>query len=512
MNTRMTEANVPGEPTVGLRQYLEVVWRRKLTVMAILVLALGAAVAFTLAQNPQYKAETTIIVGQAGGLVQPQNAGAIQPFSATMQELIRSTVVAQRVIRALKLAETPEALLSEISVGFNPESAALNVSVVDRSPQRAQAIAAQIGVSFSALVRERFGQPGSATVAPLTATVWDPAHVIPGKIRPTPKLNLIVAGILGVVFGLLAALVLDYFDRRLRTVEEIERALGVPVIGQIPSLKRNDQDRPRMLWNENGNFAEAFRALRANLQYLAVGRPLRTILITSPSPGEGKTTVSANLATALAESGASVAVVEADLRRPKLGAAFRIPPNGSGLTTILVGQAKLSEAVSAVELPESARGLRSDGRRMAVLLSGPLPPNPSELVGSPKMDEVMRELSEAFEHVIVDSPPMLIVADSLELAKHVDGVIVVVRLKHATSDDASELRALAARLGIHLVGVVVTDVPQRAGYGYAAYAAEPDRDTPADPAGVSSTVPVSRARGRTREHPPRRSRARTQEK
>src|SRR5437870_3149033 len=153
MSSEMAETHIAGEPTIGLRQYLEILWQRKLTVVVIVLLALGAAVAFTLRQQPEYRARTTIVVGQAGGLVQPQNAGAIQPFSATMQELIKSTVVARQVISTLHLVETPEGLLGNISVAFNPESAALNVSVVDRSPERAQAIAAEIGVVFSALVK-----------------------------------------------------------------------------------------------------------------------------------------------------------------------------------------------------------------------------------------------------------------------------------------------------------------------------------------------------------------------
>lgn len=473
MTGEMTTTHGQDESAIGLRQYADVLWRQKFIVLLIVAFALAAAAVFTFRQQPEYKARTTIVVGQAGGLVQPQNASAIQPFSATMQELIRSTAVARLVIGRLGLPQTPDALLSQVAVSFNPESAALNVSVVDRYPEQARAIAAEIGVVFSELVKERFGRPdpGNPATSPLTATVWDPAHVIPGRLKPTPKLNLMVAGILGLVLGLLAALLRDYFDRRLRTADEIEQAFGLPVIGQIPSVRRGGPDRPRMLWDENGDFAEAFRALRANLQYLGVNRPLRTILITSPSSNQGKTTVAANVATALAQSGASVAVLEADLRRPQLGDVFQIPQLSAGLTTVLVGKAELRSVVSEIELPAGANGTQGEARHVAVLASGPLPPNPSELVGSSQMQQVIDELGGMYDHVIIDSPPMLVVADSLELANHADGVIVVARLKHTTRDAARELRVLANRLGIHLVGVVVTDVPVRVGYGYASYAA-----------------------------------------
>ena len=513
----MADTRLPmdAEPASGMSQYLAVLWRRRWIVVGTVVLAVSAAVVFTARQSPAYKAKTTLVVGQSGGLVQPQNAGAIQPFSATMQELIKSSVVAQDVIRALDLKESPESLLGQISIAFNPESAALNVSVVDTSPERAKAIAAQVGVSFSALVKERFGKrpagAGPLATPPLTATVWDPAYVVPGKIRPRPKLNLTVAAILGLVLGVLAAFVVDYFDRRLRTADEIEQALGVPVIGQIPSLKKGTRDRPRMLWDENEDFSESFRALRANLQYLAVNRSLRTMLVTSPAPGQGKTTVCANIAIALAQSGVSVAVLDADLRRPKLGELFGIPPSRPGLTTALVGTKEISEVVSHVDLPDVGRAIGEQnlsGNQVAVVASGRLPPNPSELVGSPRMQQVIGELSGVFDQVIVDSPPMLLVADSLELAQHVDGVIVVVRLKEVTADDVKELRALADRLGITLVGAVVTDVPARSAYGYSHDSSE----SAGEPARASAPAPAtapprlasgpSAAQGRTQTRAP----------
>jgi tyrosine-protein kinase len=501
----MTELYELDAGRIGLRHYLDVVWRRRLTVAVIVVLSLAAATVFTLQQQNQYKAETTIVVGQAGGLVQPQNAGAIQPFSATMQELITSTVVAQRVIQALGLnTTTPQSLLGKISVSFNPESAALKVSVIDHSPEAANAIARQIGIAFSALVKERFGQGvgKSASTPPLSATVWDPAHVIPGKLQPRPKLNLVIAGILGLALGLLAAFLRDYFDRRLRTMDEIEQAFGVPIIGQIPSVRNTGRNKPRMVWDEDGYYTEAFRALRANLQYLGVGRPLRKVLVTSASADQGKTTVCANLAVSLAQSGSSVALLEADLRRPQLGDMFGVPASSPGLTTVLVGKASLSGALSHIGLPRGSTAGDSS-QEVAFLPSGPLPPNPSELVGSRQMQQTVDELAEAHDSVIVDSPPMLLVADALELAKLVDGVIIVVRLTHATRDDARELRSLAARLGIQIIGVVVTDGPARLSSHYRSYRAhdeiqevdgKPPEETEVQPRPTAQAAPRATTR------------------
>ncbi|HST26684.1 MAG TPA: polysaccharide biosynthesis tyrosine autokinase [Gaiellaceae bacterium] len=472
---------------IGLRQYLEVLRRRKLIVISFLAISLGAASALTLATTSLYEAQTTIVVGQGTCIVQPQNANAIQPFTATAAGLMHSTVLANNIIHDLKLNYTPQGLLGNISVSFNPDSAALTASVVNHDPLLAKSIARSLGTNFQRLVQQRLGKevPAAAGVpptAPLTACIWDPAHVVPGKVEPKPTRNLLVAGILGLVLGLLAAFLRDYFDRTLRTVEEIERAFGVPVIGQIPSVKpTNRGERSRILWEENGDFAESFRGLRANLQYLAVQWPLKTILVTSPAANQGKTTVCASLATAIAQSRQSVVLIEADLRRPRLGETFGLPRLRPGLTSVLVGHSQLGRATSQIPLPPTPGQQKGQETSITVLPSGPLPPNPSELVGSPRMRRLVDGLADLYDTVILDSPPLLPVADSLALAKLVDGVIIVVRAKNATRDDAKAVRALADRLGLHVIGVVVTDVPRRDHY-YAEYTSElvPEEDAVTD--------------------------------
>jgi capsular exopolysaccharide synthesis family protein len=466
------------EAGIGLRHYLDVLRRRKWTVLVILALAIGASAALTIREKSMYKAETTVVVGQGSGLFNPQNAAAIQPFTATMKELLQSTIVASGVISDLGLNLTTSQVLNKISVSFDPESALLKVSVVDHVPSQAKAIADSVATRFTALVRKRFPAGISTTSGspPVRAFVWDPAHVVPGRVSPTPAKNLIIASALGLVLGLLAAFMRDHFDRSLRTIDEIEQAFGAPVIGQIPTIKKSAKERPRLLWDEDGEFAESFRGLRANLQYLAVQRPLRTILVTSPAANQGKTTVCANLATALAQSGASVVLLEADLRRPALSAAFGLPASAPGLTSVLIGNAQLGRSTYEIKLPEHPGGAIQE-RAVTVLPSGPLPPNPSELVASPRMRRLVDGLADLFDTVVLDSPPLLPVADSLGLAKLVDGVIVVVRAKSATRDDARAVRLLVERLDIPLVGIVVSDVTVRGGYGtYGSYTSRPPRE------------------------------------
>jgi succinoglycan biosynthesis transport protein ExoP len=462
---------------LGLRQYLDVVRRRKWIVLSVVALAVAAALALSLSQQKQYEAQATVVVGQGNTLFPTTASNAVQPFTATMADLVRSNVVADRVISNLGLPESPHELLSKVGVSINPETANVRISFRDHDPARATRVTQEIATVFSAIVRQQFGStpvpttPGSTPEGPLSVKIFDPAHALPGAVTPKTKRNVALAFALGLVLGLLAAFLRDHFDRGIRTREQIEERFGLPVIGQIPFSKvRKGRARP-VAWDGQGELGEAVSALRANLQYLAVQRPLRTILVTSGSPEQGKTTVTVNLGVAIARSGASTAVVECDLRRPRLDDALGVQRT-IGLTNVLVGAADLESAVLPISLPDDGHG----GGTLGFLGSGPLPPNPSELLSSSQMTDVVDRLGVTYDHVLIDSPPLLLVADGLELARMVDGVILVVRRNRTTTVEAAELRALVHRLGIHLVGVVFTDVAAPHGYGYRAYGDSPRDD------------------------------------
>lgn len=472
-------------PARDLRHYLDVLRRRKWIVLSVLAVAVGIAALVSFTSDPIYRAQAKIVVGQGNSLFQPGEANAIEPFTATMRDLTQSNLVAVRVIEQLKLQESPEVLLRSIDVSFNPDTAVLNLEVLNEDPVLAARIANTVGEVFSDLISERFGTASAETPeAPLTATVWGEANVDADPISPRPKRDLAVAFLLGSVLGGLAAFLREYFDRTLRSRESVEASFGVPVIGQIPFADKSAKGAVTAYWSGFREGAESFRALRANLQYLAVQRPLRTILVASAAPAQGKTTVAANLAVAMAQSGARPVVVEADLRRPRLHEVFDLGNHsGAGLTSVLVGAAQLRDAVVEVPVAGTDPGATDT---LAVLPSGPLPPNPSELLSSAQMELVLDQLAETYDYVLVDSPPILLVADALELARMVDGVILVVRRNKASRDEAHEVKSIAERLEIHLLGAVFTDAVPMASY-YGAYG---DAETrPAlTPAGRSADV------------------------
>jgi capsular exopolysaccharide synthesis family protein len=470
------------EPGLGLRRYVEVAWRRKLIVIAVILAAIGAAAAASVAVEPVYRAEMKLFVSPSDQVIlDPTQSAAIPRFTATMGELVESRIVAERVITNLDLTDSPGALLGKISVSSNPDTAVLDIRVDDGDPERARQIADEVGEVFPQLVEQTFERPAATTPttttpanpnqqqvtppsAPLVRVV-DPAFASTTPISPRPVRNVVLAGVLGLVLGLLAAFLADYFDRTLRRREDVEQSFEAPVIGQVPFQRR--PSKPAIDWTRFGEGAEAFRTLRANLQYLSVKRPIQTILLTSASAGQGKTTVSANLAIAIARSGSTAIVIEGDLRRPMLPAAFGVDSVGPGLTGVLVGTSDLDSAVIEVPLPVGASGPAGRGEgRVWFLPSGPLPPNPPELLSSERMVDLLDEVRTAYDYVIIDSPPLLPVADGLELARIVDGVILVVRRNRTTSDEAREVRNLVDRLGISLLGVVFTDSTPPASYYY----------------------------------------------
>lgn len=203
--------------------------------------------------------------------------------------------------------------------------------------------------------------------------------------------------------------------------------------------------------------SEAFRVLRTNLQFMGLDKPLKSILVTSASPGEGKSTVVANLAVAFAQTGASVCLVDADLRRPMVAKIFGLD-NYTGLTTALVGGAASEGAVRTTEI-----------NGLAVVTSGPIPPNPAELLGSGKMERFIRSLEEHYEMVLVDSPPVLAVADAAVLAPKVGGVVMVTRAGKVARQQVVRAKQALEAVKAHVLGAVLDGVQMEGREGYYYY-------------------------------------------
>jgi len=284
------------------------------------------------------------------------------------------------------------------------------------------------------------------------------ADVPTTPISPKPVRNGVLAGIVGLMLGVGLAFLAEYLDDSIKSREDLERLTApVPVIGLIPAVgawKEQDEIRLMSVTDPTSAAAEAYRTLRTAIQFVALDRPMGILQVTSSNAGEGKTTTLANLGVALAKAGQRVIVVCCDLRRPRLHEFFGLQ-NDVGFTSLLLGNAPLSKALQTVP----------DVPRLRLLASGPLPPNPSELLSSSRTREVFAALKAEADIVLIDSPPVLPVTDALVLFRQVDATLMVFSAGGTTQKQASSALAMAKQVDAPLVGAVLNGVSAPGGYG-----------------------------------------------
>ncbi|MEX2374795.1 MAG: polysaccharide biosynthesis tyrosine autokinase, partial [Dehalococcoidia bacterium] len=301
-------------------------------------------------------------------------------------------------------------------------------------------------------------------------------HAIPPTrpAAPRPLLNAILGSVLGLILASAIVLLIEYMDDTIKGSEQIQEAVGLPTLGRIERFEgvQPGRDQLQSATRPRSPVAEAYRVARTNLTYaIDLGRDRKLLLVTSPGPGEGKTTTVANLSVVFGLAGHRVCVIDTDLRRPTIHRVFGLE-NGEGLTNLLLARD-----------PDIDRSVqRSLYTNVSVVTAGPLPPNPSELLGSARMQEVLERLRARFDIVILDSPPALVVTDASVLSTLVDGLVVVAR---AGKTRRGALRATVAELaqsGRPIAGVILNRVRSREagyyayGYGRAYGERTPDED------------------------------------
>lgn len=348
--------------------------------------------------------------------------------------LLSSERMAKIVIADAGLALSPAQVMGEISAAAQPNTVLLDATVKDVEPQRGLAIATSIANRFPAFAADLDNRGGQSAVV-LNVVSGPTLHHTP--VSPRNTLDVGLGLIVGLLLGIIAAVVRDIRDTTFGSVEQLRQIGGRPVLGEV--VFDNEAKNAPLLVGEQlrSTRAEAYRQVRTNLQFADVDNPPRVILVTSSTPEEGKSTTSVNLALLFAESGQDVLLVEADLRRPQATAYFGLE-QGLGLTDVLAGRVALEEA------------LQEWGPRVTLLPGGSVPPNPSELLGSRNMGVLLTTMREWFDIVIIDTPPLGPVTDAAVMAPLADGVVVVVRHGETTRaqlhDSLQALDAVDARV------------------------------------------------------------------
>jgi capsular exopolysaccharide synthesis family protein len=381
-------------------------------------------------------------------------------------DVAQSRATAQAVIDQLHLDTTPSELVTHISVSQPTDTVLLKITAQSTSPRDAERLADAWVAALAGQV-QRIESPDHAPKNGTPRIVALESAALPSTpVSPRPTLNLAIAFVLGCLLALGYALLRTTFDRRLRSPEDVQARFAVPVVASIPAapLLKTEPGQPAALAVRGGPdvagaaAAEAFRKLRTNLMFMDVDNPPRSLVISSPRPGDGKSTVAANIAAALDSSGQSVVIIDADLRRPTVATSFRV--DGSvGLTDVLSGQLSVDDAL---QTPDGFHGLR-------VLTAGAVPPNPSELLGSRAMRTLIQTLAR--DHIVIlDAPPLLPVTDAALLSTSTDGVMLVISSGRTVDHELETCLGSISAVNGRVLGIVMNRVAGRHNpsgyYGY----------------------------------------------
>ncbi len=325
---------------------------------------------------------------------------------------------------------------------------------------RAQTALRQFETTYSALLNslEQLRLTEARTMDNIAITT--PARLPDAPIRPRTLTNTLLAAVVGAMLALGLAFLVEYLDDTVHDSEQVRALLGLPTLGAILRLpsRENPESALVTLERKHSPIAEGYRVLRTNIQFSSVDEPLHTLLITSASPREGKSTTAANLAITLAQAAQRVILVDTDLRRPTAHKLFNLS-NNLGITSALMQRA--DELVDTALQDTNAAGLR-------VLTSGPLPPNPSELLGSERMRHLVEHLRTQCDVLIFDSPPVMAAADAAILSTLADGTLLVIDSDSTRRQDAARALETLNKVGAHMLGAVLNKLGERSG-GYYSY-------------------------------------------
>ncbi len=446
---------------MNLRDYLRILRKRWKLIAGLLVVCLAVGVALTLTTTKKYEATAQIFVSTATA-DDPQQLAQGNTFTqARVQSytsVATSPTVTESVVSDLGLSMTAGQLASEISADAPLNKVLINLHVTDRSPAQAALLANAVATRFGSIV-EGLEQTSSRTTSPVKLTVTKPAQAPSVPVVPRRKLNLALALLIGLVLGLGIAVLRELLDNTVKTPEELATQANTPVLGVVPWDKKAAQTAISFRADPHGMRSEAFRQMRTNLQFVDVDKPPRIIAVTSALPGEGKTHTALNLAAALAEAGQRVCLVEADLRKPTLAKLLGLVGD-VGLTSVLIGKAEITQV------------LQNAGQKLAVMTSGPVPPNPSELLVSDHCRRTLTYIADQVDVVIIDTAPLLPVTDGAEISAIADATLLAVRAGKTTREQIKRAHAVLSNVDVKPVGAILSMASNRrsGSYNYYYYA------------------------------------------
>ena len=467
---------------IDIRRYWEVVWRRWWVLVIALLSLMLIALLVSRSTTPLYRASAKLLVqsGATPGILSSSDFEASRQLALILGDLVKTRPILESVIQELSLNSDPATLSKKISVTSG--RSLIEIVVVDPDPQRAADIANKAVQTLIDDFRRRqflqiaqfqnslgeIGIVGDSSIIAAQASTMSSLSLVEAAEPPvtpySPKTvtNVLVAGVAGLLIGLFAVFILEYFDDRIKSVDQFKSLTGLPVLGSVISYKNRGEQIITGGLDGGSHVTEAYKFLRANLEFSGLGADgNRSLMITSSGPSEGKTTTAINLAFTFAREGERVILVDSDLRKPGLSSALGLKnqENQKGLVDVILRQASLDEALVSIGLPG-----------LMVLPAGLGHADSTQLLGSTRMKELVEELKRRAELVIFDTSPLLVVADPMVMLPLVDCVLLVVDAQR--TGHSSVLRSvenLKHAKALLLGGVLNKVTARRSGEGYYYY-------------------------------------------
>jgi non-specific protein-tyrosine kinase len=491
------------DSSLSIMEYVSIVWHWAWLIILIIIVVAGATYIINSRQTPIFESTTQLLVSDPPGTQNVTSSTIVTTSNSTStySAMLTDTPVLENVIADLKLSLSPPILREAITVSIVPNTQIISVSVMDPDPALARKIADTIGIEFQKRIQgiqqarysaseksrqdlidklnsDLLAATDSAQISKLNDQIAsaqtsldqvvlaeaqsstnviqiEPASTPDTPISPRTLANTLLAVVIAGMLSVGGILAVDFLDDSIKNPEEITTKFGIPVLGII-SRHMIEDGKPITVGQPRSPISESFRALRTNIQYASVTHQIRTLIITSPTPQDGKTTISVNLSVVLAQSGKKVILIDGDMRRPQIDKRLKLP-NRSGLSGLFLRP--LEDLEGTVE--------KTGTEGLSVITSGQIPPNPSELLSSQKMAQILEKINETCDIVVIDTPPVLSVTDSVALSTMVDGVLLVAKpgqTKLATFKQSVEQ---IRRVGGNILGVVLNGIePRSARYGY----------------------------------------------
>ncbi|GAA3255719.1 polysaccharide biosynthesis tyrosine autokinase [Nonomuraea helvata] len=466
---------------MDLLYYVRLARRNWLLILLALVLSVVTAVVVTANTPPKYVATISMLVTGHDKEGSPSTAYQAGMLSEQRVQSYATLLSSRRVVSQITGPESIGSVQSNISTEVVPGTVLIRASVSDSDAARAASLANALGARFSALI-DKIERPTPNSGPPIKVTMVDQAEVPQAPVSPRPVVNILLSVLIGLLVAAASLVLRDRLDTTIKSPHELQRNSNSSTLGII-GYERAARRHPLILRpHGRSSRAEAFRSLRTNLQFIGIDKQPKSLVITSCLPNEGKSSTCSNLAITLAQAGWQVLLVDADLRRPRLPDYFGIE-GAVGLTDVLIGKARLAEVIQTWGEP-----------RLSVLPSGQIPPNPSELLGSRMMHQLLDQLTDKYDMVIIDAPPLLPVTDAATLAAVCDGVLLVARYGKTRQEHVQRAMEQLTSVKARIVGTVLNFVPAKAsgydgyGYGYGYYESESAKEEAKDTVMTTTAV------------------------